>query len=609
MRKVAAAAERIAQILAVLGAFVFLTSGVVYLYQGRWTVTKADYWALYDFYLNHSWFESALRKHYGESLLFPSFVWMADLQFFHGRQLPIFLTGLALLFLSTALILIPVWRDKTVGLTAKLIATFVVIAGSFWMARSPITASGGFNVICSLVVVGALIAILALPKMAVDSKLMWPATAVVIAGAFVSSFSFGAGLATWPTLLLLLWSLRFHWRCFVTIGIAGILAVVIYQHLPPRSEEYWSIQALSSTGLDLVSRLCRLTGGPFFYGTSVWHSKLPTAEGAGTSMLAFWCGALGLAIAAVAVVLTLIRRDLAKSSLKFIGMAVLVFTLIDMFLAVIANCLRGRGFELQFVAPRYLFWSALFWAALLLVVIQSAESRQWLRWPVYLLAIALPILALPYHHLVALHTKGAKALDQWAAVSLVVGVRDERQIGVLFKHTKQIYHLAEQLRARRLDMFADGVQDWIGMTEASLFGGRHKEEKLSGQCAVAAVVKSDNGAPAARITGRALKKPQRSRIMRWILTPASWLFGKEVKKGYITPETLVVVDSVGVIRGIACASPTSPFISRAFYLGRDQPILFAGYIRDYNPQLQYRLRSADDGILSEESIRVQSRNR
>ena len=48
MHKVVAVAERVAQACAALGALVFLTSGVVYLYVGRWIVTKADYWRIYD---------------------------------------------------------------------------------------------------------------------------------------------------------------------------------------------------------------------------------------------------------------------------------------------------------------------------------------------------------------------------------------------------------------------------------------------------------------------------------------------------------------------------------------------------------------------------------
>jgi hypothetical protein len=607
MHKVVAVAERVAQACAALGALVFLTSGVVYLYVGRWTVTKADYWRIYDFCLNHTWLESALHKHFQHSLFFPSFFWLADLRFFHGRQLSLFFSGLALLFLSVALLLIPVWRDKTVGLTTKVIATFVVIAGSFWTARSHITASGGFNVICSLVMVGALVAILALPKMYVNSARTWPATVIVVCAAFVASFSFGAGLAIWPTLLFLIWSLRLQWRSFVFVGIAAVAAAIIYQQLPPRSEDYRAIQAIASAGPGLVPMLCRLAGGPFFYAAEGWQERPFSAEAAQSSVLSLWCGGAGVAIAVVAIVLTLIRRDLTKSSLKFIGMALLTFNFVAMALAVAVNRVRGPGFEFEFLSPRYLFWSTLFWTGLLLVAIQRAESEHWLRWPVYLIAFALPILALPEHYRYALHLRAASAADETAALSLVAGVRDERQMIALWRYPDWIYRVAERLRVRRLDMFADGLQDWIGQAEANLFGGRRKRVKLEGRCTVAALVQGNDGAPAARVTGQAVRRRHIPRIIRWAMIPASWILGKEFENESRTPKTLVIVDETGVIRGLARSSPMSPFINRVFYLRKAQPNAFVGYIRDYDPQLLYMLRSADDQVLSEEKIPVQGR--
>ena len=597
--------ERVAQACAALGALVFFTSGVVYIYVGRWTVTKADYWRIYDFCLNHTWLESALHKHFEHSLFFPSFFWLADLQFFHGRQLPLFFAGLLVLFLSVALLLIPVGGDKTVGLTAKLIATFVVIAGNFWAARSHITASGGFNLICSLVIASAVLAFLVLPRVGVGSTWSLPAILVVVSAAFVASFSFGAGLAIWPTLLFLIWCLRLQWRFFVAVGIGALVAMVIYQQLPPRSNDYKAIQAMASIELGMVPKLCRLAGGPFLYAASGWNGRPLSAEAAQSSLLSLWCGGAGLAIALVAIVLTMIRRNLTKSSLKFIGMALLTFNFVAMALAVAANRGRGPSFEFEFVSPRYLFWSTLFWTGLLLVAIQCVESKHWLRWPVYLVALALPILALPEHYRYGLILRTASAADESAALSLVAGIRDERQIKALWRYPEWIYRVAEQLRVRRLDMFADGLQDWIGQAEANLFGGRHKREKLQGRCAVAALVQGNDGAPAARVTGQAVSRRHIPRIIRWAMIPASWILGEEIRNGYRTPKTLVIVDQTGVIRGLARSSPISPFINHAFYLRKVQTNAFVGYIRDYNPQLLYVVRSADDQILSEEEIPVQ----
>jgi hypothetical protein len=64
----------------------------------------------------------------------------------------------------------------------------------------------------------------------------------------------------------------------------------------------------------------------------------------------------------------------------------------------------------------------------------------------------------------------------------------------------------------------------------------------------------------------------------------------------------------GVGRKVTGSTSTSPFVNNTFYLGKlsiRSTNWVVGYIRDYNPQLQYRVRSADDGILSQEKIPVQ----
>jgi hypothetical protein len=251
-----------------------------------------------------------------------------------------------------------------------------------------------------------------------------------------------------------------------------------------------------------------------------------------------------------------------------------------MAIVVAGNSRRGPGFEFEFIAPRYLFWSTLFWTGLLLVAIQFAESRRWLRWPVYLVALSLPIAIFPMHYRSGLNCRWARMRAEFGAISLVNGARDEQQVHILGGGTKQVYRLAEQLRARRLDMFADGLQDWIGLREANLWSGQHKPEKLKGRCAVTALVQREDGMPAARVVGQA-----------------------SMNKGRI-PTTLVIVDATGTIRGVARSSSTSPFINRVFYLGKAPTKTFLGYVCNYDPTSRYAVRSADDRILSEERIHV-----
>ncbi len=326
--------------------------------------------------------------------------------------------------------------------------------------------------------------------------------------------------------------------------------------------------------------LCRLLGSPVSYAAFAWWPDKLSRQLVESSGLALYSGAVGLILAALALLPQIIRRNIGKSSLKFTGLALIVFNLCALLLVVAGR--SGSEIPSLALAPRYLFWSSLFWTGLLLVAIQRAEFKQWLRWLVYLVALALPLLVFPKQYKDGLFRRGAMSRAQSGATSLINGVRDEQQTRILSHGIPGLVdRLAEQLRARRLDMFAIGLQDWIGLGEANLFGGQQKRAGLKGQCRIDAFLRCDNGAPAARIVGQASKQ------------------------GHVIPKTLVIVDSTGVVRGVARSLPISPFINRAFYLGKLTDNGFLGYIRDYNPQLKYAVRSADGGILSDERIPVQ----
>ena len=181
-----------------------------------------------------------------------------------------------------------------------------------------------------------------------------------------------------------------------------------------------------------------------------------------------------------------------------------------------------------------------------------------------------------------LEREWARREAESGAISLINGVRDDRDVKML-GHVERIYRVAGQLRVRRLDMFADGLQDWIGLEEANLFGGRRRPEELKGRCFVVALVQWDNGAPAARVSAMRRTRSSRSGNAGNCRSHRS-----SSRSGR--------------------SSPTNRFINRAFYLDKLNTTQFLGYIRDYNPQLRYAVRSADNGILSEEKIPVRGRD-
>ena len=143
MHKTGTVAERVVQTCAVFLAAVYLVTGVAYLCLDYWPVTRMDFWRLYEICLTHSWWQSAILKFNGHSLFFPSFIWLADLHFFHGNQAVIFYISLALLILSTLGFLLPIWRDRSIDLTNKLMATLLIVAASFgWVGAVLLSREG-----------------------------------------------------------------------------------------------------------------------------------------------------------------------------------------------------------------------------------------------------------------------------------------------------------------------------------------------------------------------------------------------------------------------------------------------------------------------------------
>jgi hypothetical protein len=584
MHRFAPGAERVVRIFAILIGAVFLVSGVVYLYLGRVTLLWAgDLWSVYAFAWNHTWLQSALLKQDAHVKFFPSSICLANLRFFHGDDVQmLFFAGLGLLFITVSLLLIPVWRDKTVSVTAKTLSTLVVLMGNFWMGRASITANGEFNCDTSLAMGGAALAFLLIVK----TRCSWTVTAIVVFAGFVASFSFGTGLAIWPTLLLLAWCLRLPLRTIVLFGISALAAAVIYEVLPALPSVY-GVQKASDVSLGnpmvALTEFCRLVGSPVLYTIAAWRGAKTLTDLEQSFSIALWSGVAGLALAGIAVIPRILHRDLGKSGLENTGISLLIFNLFALTLIVLG---RLRSFNLVPFAPRYLFWSSLFWTSLILLGIERAERLQWGRWPTLLLPFAIAILAWPAHYQAWFSCKNAQFMYDKDATALINGAFETQRIQMVPPQFKQIFeeriHLASQLRARRLDVFADGLQDWIGLNEADVFGARHRPEGLRGQCSIDALGQCDNGAPAARVSGQAFKHEQS------------------------IPWTLVITDSNGVIRGVARSARISPFTNRMFYQSKfTANIGFVGYIRDYNPKLRYVVRSADNLTLSDEQIPVQ----
>ena len=343
------AAERAIQIFAIVFGAVFLVSGVIYLYLGRVTLLwGGDLWDVYAFAWNHTWLQSALLKQDNHVKFFPRSICLANLRFFHGDVQMLFFAGLGLLFITVSLLLIPVWRDKTVSLSAKTLSTLVVLMGNFWMGRASITANGEFNCEDSLAMCGAALAFLLIEKTRCSST----TTAAVVGVGFLASFSFGTGLAIWPTLLLLAWCLRLSRQTIVLLVISALAVAVIYEVLPVLPSYAPKVSEVSlDNPMGALTEFCRLLGSPVSHIIAAWRGTKPFKDLSQSFSIAL-SGAAGLTLAGIVIIPRILRRDLGNSRLESTGLSLLIFNLFALALIAVG---RLKWFGLLPFSPRYLF--------------------------------------------------------------------------------------------------------------------------------------------------------------------------------------------------------------------------------------------------------------
>ena len=474
----------------------------------------------------------------------------------------------------------PIWRDVNLDITTKILATLTIIGVTFWMGRASITVSGGFNCMASFVMLGLAWALLLLPNMNAPLPQWYRKTILVICAGYVASFSFGTGLAIWPCLLFLGWCLRLPWRSLGAIVVGGLSAGLIFHFLPPQGAASL-MPAGASIGplcVETLHDFCRLLGAPVLYCTTAWRgTKITTAMTQSSSWL-LSSGAAGLLLAVAVAAVYLIRRDLQAKTLESIGLGLIIFNLASLLLVVVGRLEYFREIPGQIVASRYWFWSSLFWVGLLLVGLGHGTRHNWIRWPSILFVLAVPIVGWQGHRDEGLHWRYAKLMSEQSATGLINGVHDPDRM--LFREMKQIDILAPQLRARRLDMFAEGLQDWIGKPVSKLFGGRCNLTYFHGSARAEHLIGGRDQTTAVKVTGQLSVKehaPQRN---------------------------MVIVDPTETVVGIARSFHSDRFWNCLIYGNRMSDGPLGGYIRNYNPELHYVLRAVAKNGVSEQTIDI-----
>lgn len=485
-----------------LATVAFAVHALALLYDGRYSVTRQDYWRIYALDFKFPFPLNALYRHNDHPTFFPSLFWLPILYFFQNNQTLLFWVGQAVTLSTVALLLGTLWRSPGLGLLPRLALALIYTVATLWLGKINVTASGGFSCMTSLLLSAVLLGLLALGRMRTagsDAARRWLLAGAIAAGV-VATFSFGTGMAAWPTFLLVALYYRLGWKTAAALAIAGLVNFIVFFLLPNNGESAVG-DGLSHLLPDLpqiIGRYFQVLGAPWIdYGFG-WLFRVQTH----IYLVAGIIGAVGVGLAVYGLITSYFSAR-TKEPAETLALGLTIFILGSMVLIVIGRSGLMAINPRTVLATRYSFWSPFLWAALPALALYCWPRLRAHGTTLGLIALALAAGTLPSQlHAGADYAAWRKATED-AALRLVCGVKDEPSLQQLFRTPEsaaaRVLPLAEIYRQRGIDMFA-----WPG---ASLVGqplpaATEPGQNFEGQWQVEKVFATlEKDQPAARFTG------------------------------------------------------------------------------------------------------------
>src|SRR5206468_9541245 len=108
-------------------------------------------------------------------------------------------------------------------------------------------------------------------------------------------------------------------RTIVLLAISALAAALVYEVLPVLPSSY-SVQKESEVSLgnpmSVLTEFCRLVGSPVLYTIAAWRGGKALTGLEQSFSIALWSGVAGLALAAIAVIPRMLRRDPGKRRIQ-----------------------------------------------------------------------------------------------------------------------------------------------------------------------------------------------------------------------------------------------------------------------------------------------------
>ncbi|MDQ3115589.1 MAG: hypothetical protein M3Q86_03105 [Verrucomicrobiota bacterium] len=549
----------------ILATVVFAVHALALLYDGRYSVTRQDYWRIYALDLEFPFPINALYRYNDHPTFFPSLFWLPILYFFQNNQTLLFWTGQAVTLTTVGLLLVSLGRSPSLGLVPRLAFGLIYTLASLWLGKINVTASGGFSCMTSLLMSAVVLGFLALGRLQTTQSARtrrWLFAGVLGAG-IVATFSFGTGMAAWPAFLLLALFYRLGWKIAAALAVAGVVNFIIFLLLPNNGESAVS-DGLSHILPDLpqiIARYFQVLGAPWIDYGSGWLFQVNQP----IYLVAGIIGVLGVALAVYCLIAWYFSARTNEPA-ETVAVGLTIFILGSMVLIVIGRSGLMAINPRTVLATRYSFWSPFLWAALPVLSFYCWPRLRAYSKTLGLVALALAVGTIPSQlRAGAVYAAWRKASED-AALRLVCGVKDERSLQQLFRTSEsaadRVLPLAEIYRQRGIDMFAWPGANLVGWPSPPM---AQPGQDLEGHWRVDQVFDTlEKDQPAARFQGRCVTREEDHAADYVVITQAD---GKVVSLGRVT------------------AGKT-----------------FTGYIANYSPKTVYRCHAAIDGKLEPQPL-------
>jgi hypothetical protein len=421
----------------------------------HYTTVHGDFWILYDRFFEIPFPGNVLAPENGHSMVLPSLIWLANMHVFRGDEAPLFAIALASLVAIAALLIDVVRRDRGRGSAESALLIVSALAATFWLAKLQILLSAGFTMICAFPIIGLLLGVRNLTPIGVDDSgaaIRWP----VWAGAVISSFSFGTGLAAWPALGLIAWARRASWRSLALWCAGMLVCLLVIRGVLPRwvPEGDQAFPGIILAPLENLKHWLQLLGSPL---ANTWVG-LVGAEQVGPR-LGLGSGIAGAGLAGWGLLRAWgRRRDLTRA--EWTGAALVLFAGGAAALIAIGKTSSIRYFPGDQFSSRYLWWTAYFWLGVIWLLARAGRLAPAWRSRAQLVAAALCLAGVwPAQRGMVKGYGYQRAETEAFVASLVSGAPFPRFHPPRFFEPKRVLRLDAALRERRLGYYArDGYR-------------------------------------------------------------------------------------------------------------------------------------------------------